>query len=148
MNEQGELYSLTYFSEATGPVSLDDLEALLAVSRNNNRHMGITGVLLYEEGHFLQVLEGREDRVTGLFEKIRQDARHEHVAVVQEGPIEERSFHRWSMAHHKIDPSEPDLRDGFLRIMSDYDTEEGFKNDLEFLLHYLKMLRGVLAAAD
>lgn len=61
MTHSGDLISLVYLSEAVGHFSHLDLAELLAKSRANNSTLGITGMLLFKEGKFLQALEGKRD---------------------------------------------------------------------------------------
>ncbi len=63
------MFSLTYVSSAVRPFAEDELADLLAVSRQNNARLGITGMLLYKDGNFMQVLEGEEAEVRTLYEK-------------------------------------------------------------------------------
>ncbi|MEO1442551.1 MAG: BLUF domain-containing protein, partial [Chloroflexota bacterium] len=63
------LVSLVYVSYATEPMSGAELEALMAKSSANNKPLGVTGMLLYRQGFFIQVLEGEEDVVMPLYEK-------------------------------------------------------------------------------
>ncbi len=64
------MFFLVYVSSATRPFSGEDLRALLATCRKNNAELGVTGMLLYKDGNFMQVLEGDEEAVRGLYEKI------------------------------------------------------------------------------
>jgi len=80
------------------PAMLDDI---LAASRRNNSAAGITGMLLYVEGGFLQVLEGEADRLDRLYQKIVADRRHwnAHVLIKREAaPL----FCDWSMGFHRL----------------------------------------------
>jgi Sensors of blue-light using FAD len=58
------------------PFSTEELTDLLRKSRDNNAALGITGMLLYKDGNFMQVLEGDEERVRALATKVSQDRRH------------------------------------------------------------------------
>lgn len=97
--EQG-IIELVYTSQARNAFSHDGLVELLAGSRASNAEAGITGVLLYGDGVFLQVIEGPPDAVRALFERIERDPRHHRIRVVLERPIDERRFGAWSMAFH------------------------------------------------
>ncbi len=54
---------LVYVSSATLLFPGEDLRALLATSRKNNAELGVTGMLLYKDGNFIQILEGDEEAV-------------------------------------------------------------------------------------
>lgn len=96
----------------------DELLSLLAQARDRNRRQGITGILLYSNGNFFQVLEGEENDVGEVYESILKDKRnHGNIVIVKER-ISERSFPNWSMGFRKL--SENDLRsiDGYSDFMS------------------------------
>ena len=101
-----DLIYIVYVSAATRSFSDDDLAALLASFRQNNVHMGITGMLLYCDGQFIQVLEGPRAIVERLYDRIEQDPRHSTVLKLLEQPIKERCFPEWSMGFHTFSASE------------------------------------------
>ena len=75
-----------------------EIDGILAASRANNSRDGITGVLLYSDGCFAQVLEGPLDAIEATFERIQCDPRHGEVTVIRSEPITARDFPEWSMA--------------------------------------------------
>jgi len=91
------MFSLVYVSIACVPFSNPQLIDLLEKSRVNNEALGITGMLLYKGGRFLQAMEGEEDSVKFLQAKIADDTRHRDLTVLLEGPIAHREFPDWSM---------------------------------------------------
>jgi Sensors of blue-light using FAD len=91
-----------YASAATYDLSCAELGKLLAVSRENNKRLGITGLLLYVEGNFFQVLEGERLAVESAFEEIERDPRHTHVTLIISEPISHRVFHDWSMGFSSL----------------------------------------------
>jgi hypothetical protein len=95
------LSRLVYYSRnrvAGGPEELADAIALiLAASRKNNAEVGVTGALMFNAGCFAQVLEGPQDAVEGVFERIQQDERHGDVSLLAFEPVEKRAFENWSM---------------------------------------------------
>lgn len=100
-------FRLIYSSEATPGLAAAELEEMLAESRIRNRVYGITGVLLFVEGVFLQILEGEKDDVLGLMERIERDPRHRGVKVFYEQEVDERAFASWSMAY--LSPSAEEI---------------------------------------
>jgi hypothetical protein len=68
------------------------LRVLLETCRKNNAALGVTGMLLYKDGNFRQVLEGDEGAMRGLYERIAADPRHNGEISLQEGFAEERQF--------------------------------------------------------
>jgi len=91
----------------------EDLSELLRVARENNARSRITGVLLYQDGMFLQALEGSEPDVRSLFEKIARDPRHGRAEVVWSGNVAARSFGDWSMGFASADDPEVARLDGY-----------------------------------
>lgn len=102
MGAESELYSLIYVSSAVRLFSREDLVELLETCRENNARVGITGMLLYKDGNFMQALEGAEAAVRGLYEKIQSDTRHSGEIVMWQGPQRERWFAGWSMGFRDL----------------------------------------------
>jgi hypothetical protein len=92
-------YRLIYSSAATGEMSRADLEQMLEESRIRNLRRDITGVLVFVDGVFLQVLEGERDDVEDLMGSIRCDPRHHDIKVFHEEEIDRRAFPTWRMAY-------------------------------------------------
>ncbi|RYG46723.1 BLUF domain-containing protein [bacterium] len=93
----GPLFETIYVSASVKGLPDEELQRLLKQSRTNNVRDGITGMLLYSDGSFLQILEGPKTAVTQTVSRILQDDRHHLMIVMTEGPIEERTFSEWSM---------------------------------------------------
>ncbi|MCW5699979.1 MAG: BLUF domain-containing protein, partial [Rhodospirillales bacterium] len=100
------VYRLLYISKAKRDLNDQDLGQILAVSRANNSKMDITGLLLYLDREFLQVLEGGKQEVDSLFKKISSDDRHFTVKCLQAVEVDDRLFGDWSMAYLPISPDE------------------------------------------
>ncbi len=96
--EEQKIFHLSYVSTACDCLKLDDINRILESSKENNRQEGITGILVYCNKHFFQILEGDENLVRELFEKISKDCRHDNVIKIQEGYLHDRNFGDWSMA--------------------------------------------------
>lgn len=113
------LIHLIYASSATGAFDAAEIDAVLRKSRINNAGLNITGMLLYTDGSFFQVLEGPEAAVDGLFEKISSDPRHGKVVKIIRESIVARAFGEWSMSYSHMTRSAldqvPGLNDFFLR---------------------------------
>ena len=92
------LYFLIYTSRATLPMRDDELARLIEQAQTFNRAAGITGCLVYRDGYFMQMLEGKREVVLALMEKIKHDRRHSEVRVIIEGSAECRVFSDWGMS--------------------------------------------------
>jgi hypothetical protein len=101
-----DLRSIVYASTATAPLSVPQLEALLAGARARNHARGITGVLLYSDGNFMQCLEGPDDQVREIYRLIRSSRLHHGLIELLDTPIAERSFADWQMGLAIANPSE------------------------------------------
>ncbi len=96
------LILLAYTSVATHPMTHDELLSLLDSARSCNQRHGITGMLLYMDDCFFQVLEGEEHTVDALYEKICLDKRNHHVVKLIREPITQRSFTEWTMSYEHV----------------------------------------------
>ena len=74
-----------------------DLPEIYQIARRNNSKLGVTGVLSYSNGHYLQVIEGDAEQVDQLFGTIKSDSRHTNVIKLIEVSISQRCFPKWSM---------------------------------------------------
>lgn len=90
------LVRLLYASRAVNPDPAA-IEAILTQSRQHNPASGITGVLCYGNGIFLQAIEGGRSAVSELYGHIQRDARHSHVELLMFDEITERRFGGWTM---------------------------------------------------
>ena len=79
--ELDQLFHIGYVSTESSTLSEDNLIAILEEARISNERSDITGLLLYREGSFYQVLEGTNSAVTTTFEAIKNDPRHKDVVV-------------------------------------------------------------------
>ena len=91
------LVRLMYASRAVPAVDTDELLAILRQSRANNTARGVTGVLCFSGGIFLQVLEGGRSAVNQLYNRVAADTRHTQVELLSYEEIGERAFAGWSM---------------------------------------------------
>jgi len=99
------VYQLLYVSGAAGSVTDADIEQILSTSRRNNEARGVTGMLLYADGAFIQVLEGEETDVKAIAERIQGDRRHRNYMVLCEQRAEARAFADWQMGFKRLDPA-------------------------------------------
>lgn len=103
MSKQNKIIQLIYASAAKYDFDNTDLHVLLEKCRRENRKNGISGMLLYQNQSFFQVLEGTKEDVERVYKKICADPRHHKVLKVIESEVEERAFSDWSVAHAKVD---------------------------------------------
>lgn len=103
------LVRLLYASRAAAAVDADALAAILKQSKANNPRVGVTGVLCFSGGIFLQVLEGGRGAVNALYHRIAADPRHAEVVLLNYEEISERRFAGWSMGQVNLARLNPAL---------------------------------------
>jgi hypothetical protein len=96
------MLSIVYVSAAVAPFSEEQLSELLAKSQSNNAAAGLTGVLLYRDGQFMQALEGEDAVVRSVYETVAADDRHDQVRTILEEQITERRFPQWTMGFRLV----------------------------------------------
>lgn len=134
------LYFLLYVSQAA--VEMDDatLAEILGVSQQNNQVSGITGCMLYQEGCFMQMLEGSRDNVLKLMAYIQADTRHKNVRIVMQGNERQRVFLDWSMEFHDMSkiPGAPDFSQWSSRTINFLELAE----DARMCYSYITAFKG------
>ncbi len=128
------MFRLIYISEIdTETFDSTMLKDILSTARKNNNKRNITGVLIFDYTHFLQVLEGDNDAVSQTFLKIAKDTRHNQIRIVSAYNASSRSFEHWDMEFKDLDAI---VRDDSIKIC-DMTIQE-----IEVLLHNLKESNG------
>ncbi len=128
-------FYVVYSSVAVRPFSPDELDELVRKSRDNNDRLGVTGMLLYKEGRFMQALEGEEAIVRALVQKITVDPRHHELSLLDEGFTDEREFEDTPMGFEYLgDP------DGGREVSSQGESPKEFL-DGGRAWRYLKLFR-------
>ncbi|WP_052161773.1 BLUF domain-containing protein [Hoeflea sp. BAL378] len=97
------MLQILYVSGASRPMTDADIAAILSTSKRNNSQAEITGMLLWADGMFIQVLEGEPARVRALVRRIETDARHHHFMALLEQTSDRRLFSEWSMGFKRLD---------------------------------------------
>lgn len=112
------LFQLIYLSTSTQREPDDsEIAAILSSSVRHNRENGITGMLLYNRGSFLQVLEGEKAAVEETYARIVRDARHHALFLIDRSPVACRDFADWSMGFHRCDAADAAALPGFTNFL-------------------------------
>jgi len=123
------LVHLIYASAATRRLTEQDLARLLQSCRDNNARLDLTGMLLYADGSFFQVLEGSAEVVHRLYQRIESDARHAQVTRIISEPIPRRFFSEWTMGFSDLSAAAmskaPGTNDFFGKAQSFNDVSYG-----------------------
>jgi hypothetical protein len=115
-----------YVSSAVEPFTSEELSALLDKCRRNNEALGITGMLLYRDGNFMQAIEGPQDAVSRLHAKIENDPRHRGMLTLVSGPAAAREFTHWSMGFRDLGSAEVRGQEGFSEFLNTPLTAQEF----------------------
>lgn len=124
------MIQLIYISHSTQFDDQAALNTLLRHSRKNNHARNLTGMLLYHNKQFFQVLEGERDAVYGLFEIIQKDERHRACRKMAEFAITRREFSDWSMAYHGVSSTDA-MQLGFNDFMLNSNDFKPFEQQSE-----------------
>ena len=97
MANQDGLTALVYVSSATGHLSDQQIDGILASSRRVNAQAQVTGTLLHHDGTFLQYLEGPAEGVARVWERVAVCRMHHSINVLLREPLQARYFDQWHM---------------------------------------------------
>lgn len=140
---------LLYISSATHEMTDAELIDLLRKSRENNTRDGITGVLLYKGGNFIQYLEGPGSAVLSLHQRIAHDPRHKGMMTLLSGDLAERHFANWSMGFSNLDrlngqlsaEDEAAMRDVLETMNAAQHNGMAANRALRFLINFKELMR-------
>ena len=137
------MYRLIYVSTADRLMNQDQLVEILTKAREKNGHLGITGLLLYKEGNFMQLLEGEENAVRGLYDTIRRDPRHFDVTLLLSEPVQakDRLFPDWTMGFQDLSDPRLDALPGFAPFKDLNLDQQGVGADASVCLDILSFFK-------
>lgn len=92
-----QLTSVTYTSLARLDLQTSDLQDIHRIARERNALDRITGMLVFNGTHFLQIIEGAKSAIDELVERLRRDPRHTGFEIRDQREIRTRSFPGWPM---------------------------------------------------
>ena len=123
------MLSLIYVSSSVKLLDDTELLDILKVSRENNKSKEITGLSLHKSGNFMQVLEGPDEMVNALYEKIKADPRHKDVSVISREQIQSRQFSAWEMAFQNLDNATVKNEPGYSQFLHDEFTADIYREN-------------------
>lgn len=123
------MFSLVYVSSAVKPFSRQALADLLSVSRANNAQLDVSGMLLYKNGGFMQVLEGEEFTVRQLHARIAENPAHRGMLVLLQQRQAKRDFPEWSMGFRDLNARDAHTIAGYSEFLNMDLTHPQFFND-------------------
>lgn len=137
------MHLIVYTSQLS--VISDDIDAILQsiekIAKVENAKHGITGVLLFFKGKFLQIIEGDEAKLQSLMKNITHDTRHNKIQILIDQKIDKRGFSEWNMDSFNLDGKK------LVNFESLKKLTESFKRNLlpnsDELMFYYKALLGL-----
>lgn len=141
-----DLIRLVYASRAVR-FCASGLEELGTEASRNNADIGVTGLLIYGSGNFLQILEGERSRVVKLFNKIELDSRHSTVVELICEPIASRAFSKWNMGVVNLEDRRP-LDPYPLQAMTNLAKSIGAVSDSKFIVALVNEFKRQLQAQE
>ncbi len=119
-----DITSLTYTSLARLDLGASDLEDIHRAARELNALDGITGLLVFNGTHFLQIVEGSREAIEELLERLRRDPRHTGLEVRDQHRVAQRSFPDWSMELVRVKAGYFEAKDTIAERLPDTVPEE------------------------
>ena len=127
--ESIKIFQLGYVSTESDSFSSQELVELLNQARSLNEKKDITGLLLYREGSFYQVLEGNSDAVTSTFQSIKKDPRHKNIRMLFSSDTDEREFADWRMGFLNLNDKDLEVLSGYSDFLNwDAEPQEFLEN--------------------
>lgn len=140
---------LVYFSAATAAIHYGGLVEIMDHAQTRNVERGITGILCYGSGQFLQALEGERRAVNTLYHQIATDDRHLDCQLIDVREIEERAFPEWTMKVVNWEDGDAARRRAMLRADTGSDVFDpasmSASQATAFLLHLAALERELAA---
>jgi len=133
------MISLIYVSIARHPMTKQDLLDLLNQCVRNNQAVQITGMLLYKDGKFMQILEGPDAAVRKIYSAIEHDVRHCSIIKLVQGPVVERRFPNWTMGFRDLDAIRADEIPGYEGYLNEEPVGQVFPLDPDRANKLLRM---------
>ena len=128
---------IIYASAANSGVDESTLDEILGHARKNNAGLDVTGILLFGNGVFIQVLEGEDDIVDRLAMHIEQDPRHPDFDILYEDRIDRRAFGAWDMAYKILDRDSIAFLNGAMAKSSGEDLISYLREDDHFARSFI-----------
>ncbi|MDX1545108.1 MAG: BLUF domain-containing protein [Christiangramia sp.] len=130
-------YAISYVSTASKLLTRTQVEELLRKSEESNNRENITGLLLYSDGNFFQVIEGEEAKIKKLYNTIKKDERHSNIIKILSTSIHKESYDGYKSdlvtESVKFDRSKFQTYAHYVEVL-DKPKQEAVKNILQALM--------------
>ena len=124
-----KLMQVLYTSRLVDSDPAGTIEDILKVGRKNNELNDISGILLFRNGEFLQLLEGEKLNIYYTLKKIRDDRRHAGIIILHDAEIKTKIFDKWSMAFKAEKEENKETNERF----SDLLKTDNIKSNIELM---------------
>ena len=104
------MLELVYKSKAKENITQLEIDAILETAQKFNQANELTGCLIFHNNYFIQLLEGDENVLRTLYDRISNDSRHTDIELLYEKTKSQRNFENWGMAFVNLDEN-----DGFTK---------------------------------
>lgn len=135
------MITITYVSSAIQLFNTSELHMLLQKSREANLKHGITGMLLYNAGSFMQAIEGPDAAIKQLYLNIQRDKTHHMVTTLVEQQISERAFPEWSMGFNDLTALGRPSVEGFTHFLQDWRDRDEYSHSASYAKKLLQTFR-------
>ena len=124
-----KLMQVLYTSRLVNSDAHETIEDILKTSRRNNDLNGLSGILLFRNGEFLQLLEGEKLNVYYTLKKIRDDKRHSGIVIIHDAEIKTKIFDKWSMAFKNTKEEDKGINERFSELLK----TDSIKSNIELM---------------
>ena len=132
-----QLHTICYVSTAVSTITKNNVHDVFEGIVEKNLSLGITGVLLYSHGNFMQILEGPSIAMLPLYESIKRDKRHHHIIEIMNQPADERMFENYMSGFTIVDsPKEIFHLQKYIRFLED-NFDDTVKNRAEMVRPFI-----------
>lgn len=130
--------NIVYVSNAVMLLDNDELLNILTTARKNNAKRGVTGVLLYSDRIFIQLLEGEDADVDYIFGEIEKDTRHKNMITLIDEDIHTKDFPDWSMGFSTPGPGKFKDIFGYLQSVDNLNANQSNSAAVMTLKSFIK----------
>jgi hypothetical protein len=136
-----DLTHIVYVSFSDKHLTEIELEELLTDIRERNQKQDVTGLLLYNDGSFIQIIEGPKEVIHNLYDKIKMDKRHSNIVLLLEDLINKRAFPDWSMGYYSITKEQGKRIPGYSDFMNADNPSDFLKGACKEVMRLLSSFR-------
>ncbi len=123
----------------------EQLSTLANNAANNNRRLGLHGILIISGNRFLQLLEGPSKHINELYCKIVKDPRHHQIELISFETLVKAEFIDWSMKLLELDKIDTGVRSLLSKKYPMKDDIFHFPNESFLMTSFLVDMKHILS---